>query len=136
MSSKKIQLIFVYFFFSFAVIILYNFNPAESSNIYPPSLTRELGGFYCAGCGTLRASHQLLHGNLQAAMRFNPLLILSIPYLTYWIAPYFLKYFYNIQPYTIKHQNIQIIATIIVVIIYTLLRNTSYSFLLWLVPPT
>jgi hypothetical protein len=136
MFSKKVQLIFLYFLTTLGITIIYNFNPAESSNIYPPSLTREWGGFYCAGCGMLRGLHHLLHGNLQAALRFNPLLIIGLPYFFYWITPYFLKYFYNLEAYTIQSKNIQLVAMTIVCLLYGILRNTSYPFLFWLVPPT
>ena len=40
-------------------------------------------GLYCPGCGTLRALHQLLHGNLGAALALNPLTVLLAPVLAY-----------------------------------------------------
>lgn len=135
MFQKKNQLILTYFLVSLAIVILYNFNPAEPSNIYPPSLTREWGNFYCAGCGTFRGLHQLLNGNWQAAFRFNPLLFVSLPYFFYWVIPYFLKYFYNWQPYKIECKNMQIIITVLVIVVYSILRNTTASSLAWLVPP-
>jgi len=136
MFSKKLQLILFYFLTTLTIIVLYSFNPANSSGIYPPSLTRELGGFYCAGCGMLRSLHQLLNGNIKTALRLNPLLIISLPYFCYWFIPYFLKYFYNLDTYRIRHQSIQLTSAIVIYLIYGVLRNTSYSVLSWLVPPT
>ncbi|PYV86056.1 MAG: hypothetical protein DMG90_22080 [Acidobacteria bacterium] len=40
--------------------ILRTSNPA-SSGIFPPCPFLWLTGFYCPGCGSLRALHQLLH---------------------------------------------------------------------------
>ncbi len=37
--------------------------------------TRRIAGVYCPGCGSLRATHQLLHGHPALAWRFNPLLV-------------------------------------------------------------
>ena len=135
MFDKKIQLILIYFILSLVSVILYGFNPAEPSNFYPPSLTREWGSFYCAGCGTFRGLHQLLNGNWQGALRFNPLLAISIPYFFYWIIPGFLKYFYGWQTYAIKRKNMQIIMATLVTIIYSILRNSTAPSLAWLVPP-
>jgi hypothetical protein len=42
-----------------------------------------LTGLYCPGCGTLRALHQLLHGQILLALALNPLAMLALPFLTY-----------------------------------------------------
>ncbi|MCF7956272.1 MAG: DUF2752 domain-containing protein [Phycisphaerae bacterium] len=63
-------------------VILYFATPGES-DLFPPCPFKSLTGLYCAGCGTLRGLHQLLHGNLVAAMGLNPLMVLSLPYLGY-----------------------------------------------------
>ena len=136
MSHKRIQLALIYFVTALVVAILYSFNPAEHSNIYPPSLSREWGRFYCPGCGMLRALHQLLHGNWQAALRFNPLLIICLPYFFYWITPYFFQYFYGVNLYSIHHKNKQIFVTITVCLVYGLLRNIPDPIFSWLVPPS
>ncbi|MSQ25778.1 MAG: DUF2752 domain-containing protein [Dehalococcoidia bacterium] len=40
-------------------------------------------GYYCPGCGTLRALHDLSHGHLLAALRHNVLIACAVPYLGY-----------------------------------------------------
>jgi hypothetical protein len=52
----------------------------------PPCPFHYATGFYCAGCGSLRGIHQLLHGNLAAALRLNPLMVVSIPFLAILLA--------------------------------------------------
>src|SRR5580693_9291812 len=42
-------------------VLLELFDPA-TSGIFPPCPFRYLTGWYCPGCGSLRAIHQLLHG--------------------------------------------------------------------------
>jgi hypothetical protein len=67
------------------VAILRSFDPA-TSGIFPPCPVRYMFGWYCPGCGSLRAMHQLLLGNLRAAWALNPLTILLLPFLTYGMA--------------------------------------------------
>jgi uncharacterized protein DUF2752 len=61
------------------------FDPA-TSGVFPPCPVFYLTGWYCPGCGSLRALHQLLHGNLQAAWAMNPLMIVSLPFVGYGLA--------------------------------------------------
>jgi hypothetical protein len=61
------------------------FDPS-TSGVFPPCPLRYLTGWYCPGCGSLRAMHQLLHGNLHAAWALNPLTVLLLPFLVYGIA--------------------------------------------------
>jgi hypothetical protein len=68
-----------------ALVTLHLFDPA-TSGIFPPCPVRYLTGWYCPGCGSLRAVHQLLHGNLRAAWALNPLTILLLPFLVYGTA--------------------------------------------------
>lgn len=63
--------------------LLYFFAPAEHG-FYPQCIIRSLTGLSCPGCGGLRATHQLLHGNLAGAFSLNPLLILSLPALGFF----------------------------------------------------
>jgi hypothetical protein len=63
--------------------VLFLFNPSEHS-FYPFCLFYRTTGLLCPGCGGLRAMHQLLHGHLAAAFRFNALFICSLPFLGWW----------------------------------------------------
>lgn len=67
------------------VIALYTFDPRNPGS-YPICPFLGLTGFHCPGCGTLRALHQLLHGNVIAALGYNPLTILSLPFIVYSLA--------------------------------------------------
>ena len=61
-----------------AVAMVYFVDPAQSS-LYPRCALLTLAGLYCPGCGGLRATHALLHGDLQKAMTLNPLVALLPP---------------------------------------------------------
>jgi hypothetical protein len=46
---------------------------------YPGCPIRLLTGYYCPGCGGLRALHDLIHGQLYAALSSNLLVVLAVP---------------------------------------------------------
>ncbi len=62
------------------MLLLYLFNPA-TNGLFPPCPFHWLTGLYCPGCGSLRALHSLLHGNIGAALALNPLMVAAIPVL-------------------------------------------------------
>ena len=64
------------------LVMVYARNPAEPG-FYPPCVFYALTGLHCPGCGTLRAVHQLLHGNLIAAFGYNPYTMLALPVIGY-----------------------------------------------------
>jgi hypothetical protein len=67
-------------FLALAAGLLYWFDPANA-HIFPPCSFHALTGLYCPGCGTTRAVHYLLHGDLMEALAMNPLMVVSLPIL-------------------------------------------------------
>jgi hypothetical protein len=65
--------------------VVYLLDPG-SSGLYPPCPFLALTGFYCPGCGTLRALHQLTLGHPVAALDLNPLMVLLLPFVAYFLA--------------------------------------------------
>jgi len=63
--------------------VLFLFDPARYA-IYPVCPWHRLFGWSCPGCGTLRAVHQLTHGNWAAAWRLNPLTVALLP-VAFWL---------------------------------------------------
>jgi hypothetical protein len=53
---------------------------------YPPCLWHALTGYYCAGCGSSRAVHALVHGEVWRAAHENGLLVLLTPFALGWAA--------------------------------------------------
>lgn len=86
-KNKSVQFyIFLTAFLAASVYYYFN-NPATT--LYPPCPFLYLTGFYCPGCGTSRAFHQLLHGNIAGALGYNPLMVISIPFIIYLFISYF-----------------------------------------------
>jgi hypothetical protein len=67
----------------FAGVLLFFFNPAET-RFYPRCMMKAVSGLDCPGCGGLRATHQLLHGNVREAFALNPLFIGALPLVAFW----------------------------------------------------
>jgi hypothetical protein len=63
--------------------ILYTYNPLSVS-FYPRCPSKWLTGYDCPGCGTLRALHALLHGNIANAWSYNPALFFAIPAIIFF----------------------------------------------------
>jgi hypothetical protein len=66
---------------------LFIFEPGKSG-FFPACPFRALTGFSCPACGSTRGLHCLLHGDVVSAFEFNPLLILSLPFLLYGLVRY------------------------------------------------
>lgn len=58
--------------------VLFFHDPA-TAGFYPPCLFKTVLGMGCPGCGSLRAVHQLLHGNVAAAWGLNRLIFIAAP---------------------------------------------------------
>jgi uncharacterized protein DUF2752 len=85
--GRRLGLLALWLTLALAAIALFVLEPGKS-RFLPGCPFRALTGIACPGCGTTRALHQLLHGNLVAAFQFNPLLILSLPLLLYALLWY------------------------------------------------
>ncbi len=59
-------------------VILYRFDPV-TAGFYPPCMFHLLTGWQCPGCGTTRALHHLLHGDVAGAFRLNAMLFVTFP---------------------------------------------------------
>lgn len=75
---------------SVVVAVLYFFPPAGQV-FYPRCIFHSLTGLNCPFCGSLRATHQLLHGNFHEALALNPFFVLAI--LPVATAVFVLKFF-------------------------------------------
>jgi hypothetical protein len=81
-SKRKSTVALFVIIFSSAILLIFLFNPTDHS-FFIPCPFNYATGYHCPGCGSQRAIHQLLHGNLSTAFWLNPLLILSLPLIIY-----------------------------------------------------
>jgi hypothetical protein len=66
-------------------VVLYRADPSAAT-IYPPCMFHALTGLHCPGCGTTRAAHRLLHGDIGGAFGMNALAMLALPVCGYWVV--------------------------------------------------
>lgn len=100
-----------------------HFDPAI--NIFPRCIFKVVTGLDCPGCGSQRAVHALLHGDIAAAARFNLLFLIEIPLLGAIIAGWFLR-----ETYPRFHRVVSskpFIYTILgAIIVWTIVRNIFF----------
>ena len=106
--------------------LLFACDPATTS-IYPPCPFRTLTGLRCPGCGTLRALHQLLHGNVMAALRLNPLMVLSLPLLAYCFVGDFVHEVSGYRLPTLRIGPGPVWVLLVVILTFWIVRNIPCS---------
>ncbi|MGV0837020.1 DUF2752 domain-containing protein [Mycolicibacterium thermoresistibile] len=60
-------------------------DPHRAGFPFPACPFHLLTGWYCPGCGGLRMTHHLLHGELAAAAVDNVFLLVGLPILAVWL---------------------------------------------------
>ncbi|WP_084622569.1 DUF2752 domain-containing protein [Demequina oxidasica] len=55
-------------------------DPHEAGH-YPTCPSLFVTGFWCPGCGSLRALHNLAHGDVMGALGMNVLVVIAVPFL-------------------------------------------------------
>ena len=106
---------------AFAALVLFYFDPRQY-HFYPICLFHQTTGLLCPGCGALRAMHQLLHGHLAAAFYFNPMFIVSLPFLFCYGARFALQKARN-QPLSIGLRPGWLWLILLAVLLVSVLRN-------------
>src|SRR6266478_9480238 len=84
MVGRRLIAVSIWLTVAVAGIYLFIFEPGQSG-YFPPCPFRTLTGLNCPGCGTTRCLHQLLHGHFVAAFELNPLMVLTLPLLGYFL---------------------------------------------------
>jgi hypothetical protein len=60
-------------------------DPHRSNFLFPACPFHAATGWFCPGCGGLRMTHDLLHGDLSAAVVDNAAALIGLPLLLAWI---------------------------------------------------
>jgi uncharacterized protein DUF2752 len=113
--------------------VLYRWVPAEV-NWYPGCLFAGLTGLYCPGCGTLRAIHALLHGNLAGAFGYNPLFTAALPVMAVAAVGRFIKLTRSGRIGEYRWASRVAFPMLGVVTVFAVLRNLPFEQLRWMAP--
>ena len=124
----KIIVCALWFSILIGIIILYRFDPETNSTFYPQCILYQKTGLLCASCGILRSTHALLHGEFLTALGLNPLWVGVLPLLLTLMILQTKNVFHN-QPDLILCWILQkkslLISTLILIVLFTILRNLS-----------
>jgi Protein of unknown function (DUF2752) len=85
--NRRVTAVAIWGLVGAGAVYLFSFEPGRNG-IFPTCPFRTLTGLNCPGCGTTRGLHQLLHGHVIAAFEFNPLTMLLLPVLGYFLIAY------------------------------------------------
>src|SRR5690348_14832927 len=96
-------------------------NPEEPGH-YPTCPTLALTGFYCPGCGGLRAAHALTHGDVGLALHRNPLVVVLLPLATWAYLAWFRRRWLG-RPATWYPPNALLWGLLVVALVFGVLRN-------------
>ncbi len=113
-------------------LVLARIDPGAKGSLLPPCPFHALTGWFCPGCGSTRALHALVHGDVVQALAMNPLLVVVLPLLA-WMA---------LSAAGLPAPGRRILAPIVanprmwlaVLLGYWLLRNLPWMPFAWLAP--
>jgi hypothetical protein len=104
-----------------AVALVAVVDPNEPGH-YPTCPLLAMTGLYCPGCGSLRAVHDLAHGDLAGAMARNPLTVVVVGAMLVAYAAWVRRAYLG-QPQQWRPQRWMVIALIAVYVGFGVLRN-------------
>lgn len=103
------------------VFVFHRFNPSDYA-FFPKCPFFVATGYKCPGCGSQRAIHALLNGNICQAFRFNAMMLICIPILVFLSLGSILKHKYP-QLYRITIHPFLSWGLMILILSWWLLRN-------------
>jgi hypothetical protein len=94
---------------------------------YPTCPFLLISGFYCPGCGTLRAIHALAHGDPVAALGLNPLSVAVMPVLLFCWGRWALRSWQGRPVRTRLAHPMVIYGFLALVIVFWVARNMPFG---------
>lgn len=102
-------------------VVYYALDPGSSA-FFPRCGFLTLTGYKCPGCGSQRAIHSLLHGDVAAAFKYNAMLFISAPFLVVWVYAETQR-LRNPRRYARLQSTTLVCLFLIAVLLWWLLRN-------------
>lgn len=93
-----------------------------STNFFPRCMFHELTGWQCPGCGSQRAFHSLLNGDLYAAWHYNALFVLEIPLIVLLAMAWWLRDRVPSLNRVLNSRSV-ILVILTIIILWTIFRN-------------
>ena len=120
--SNTIKSLLLLAFIAIAAALYFIYNPVDSV-WFPKCAFYQLTGFECPACGSQRAIHAILHGDIIEGLKYNVFIVISIPYALGLILILMFK-----TPFTAKLREILlhykvVYAYCIIFVAWWILRN-------------
>ena len=106
--------------------LFYFFINPQEVNFLPECPLHATTGFYCPGCGSQRATHQLLNFNIFGALQQNVLYLISLMILGYHLIVTGINTIFKKQLFNYIYHPKTPLIILVLIIIFWMLRNIPY----------
>lgn len=124
-SKLNLNLIIFGVLLFFGILALYFYWNPSDSNLFPKCPLYSTTGIYCPGCGSQRAAHQILNGNIIEGIRHNYLIGLLVIVLLYQVFTYIMNDMFNKNIPNLLHKSKVTFSILIIIILFWILRNIN-----------
>lgn len=105
------------------MLALYVFWNPSKTNLFPSCPFYSVTNIYCPGCGSQRATHQILNGNIIEGIRHNYMIGLLAIVLLYQAFIFITNKILNKNTANLLHKSKVTMSILIIVILFWILRN-------------
>lgn len=109
------------------ILSLYFFIDPSSTALFPKCPFLKFTGLYCPGCGSQRAFHNILKGNIITGIKHNYLFLLAFSVIGYQLIIFVINKYSSNTYQNLLHKSSITRAILIIVVLFWILRNIPYS---------
>jgi hypothetical protein len=118
----------------FGLLVLYYIYNPENSNLFPKCIFYKITNLHCPGCGSQRAIHNILQGNILKGLSYNILIALLLLVLGYKFVLFGLKHILNKEFKNLFHNAIVTKCILVFILLFWILRNIAHYPFTFLAP--
>lgn len=96
-------------------------------SIFPQCLFYKLTGLYCPGCGSTRAIHAILHGDILRAFGYNIFVVLLLPLLAAGGLNFTWEMIHGRPLFRVRVHPLLIWGLVVAVVAFWILRNLPFE---------
>ena len=106
-------------------ILFFVFDPSEYE-IFPRCIFYSFTGYYCPGCGSQRAVHNLLHLNFSGVISNNFLFLPAVALVIYHYSFGLVNRFFRLNLPNIFYLKYTPVAILVIIVVFWVLRNLPF----------